>query len=173
MAISSVIALRGTVGRKLEFDPLGARIRFFFDTPDLTLSEHGLVVRARRSQGREHDSVVKSRPVETRTCHRADAGTVQASAEPLRRAAFHEDRNELADAGAQALHDRPEHTSGPVPQISLTSYMRPSFGSFFDCRPSTAPPLSAIGRTRPETGLRCVGQDHFLVTIDAAGPRGS
>jgi hypothetical protein len=35
----------------------------FFDTPDLTLNKHGLVVRARRVQGREDDSVIKLRPV--------------------------------------------------------------------------------------------------------------
>jgi hypothetical protein len=36
---------------------------FFFDTPDLTLNEHGVVVRARRVQGKGDDSVVKLRPV--------------------------------------------------------------------------------------------------------------
>ena len=46
-------------------DPLDAQIRqvFFFDTPDLALNEHGVVVRARRVQGRGDDSVVKLRPV--------------------------------------------------------------------------------------------------------------
>ena len=50
----------------LGMDPLDAQIRMvsFFDTPDLALSEHGLVVRARRVQGREDDSVIKVRPVE-------------------------------------------------------------------------------------------------------------
>ena len=49
----------------LGLDPLQAQIRqvFFFDTPDLTLDEHGLVVRARRSQGKGDDTVVKLRPV--------------------------------------------------------------------------------------------------------------
>jgi len=49
----------------LELDPLDAQIRLvcFFDTPDLTLSARGLIVRARRVQGREDDSVVKLRPV--------------------------------------------------------------------------------------------------------------
>jgi hypothetical protein len=49
----------------LGMDPLEAQIRqvFFFDTPDLTLNEHGVVVRARRVQGRGDDSVVKLRPV--------------------------------------------------------------------------------------------------------------
>jgi len=49
----------------LEMDPLDARLRqvFFFDTPDLVLNTHGLVARARRSQGAVDDSVVKLRPV--------------------------------------------------------------------------------------------------------------
>ena len=46
-------------------DPLGAQIRqvFFFDTPDLALENAGVVVRARRVQGKGDDSVVKLRPV--------------------------------------------------------------------------------------------------------------
>jgi hypothetical protein len=46
-------------------DPLDAQIRqvHFFDTSDLTLNQHGLVVRARRVQQRGDDSVVKLRPV--------------------------------------------------------------------------------------------------------------
>jgi hypothetical protein len=50
----------------LDMDPLDAQIRLvsFFDTPDLTLNQHGVVVRARRVQGREDDSVIKLRPVE-------------------------------------------------------------------------------------------------------------
>jgi hypothetical protein len=49
----------------LGMDPLDAQIRqvYFFDTPDLALNEHGLVVRARRVQQRADDSVVKLRPV--------------------------------------------------------------------------------------------------------------
>jgi hypothetical protein len=49
----------------LGMDPLDAQIRqvYFFDTPDLALNRHGLVVRARRVQGRGDDSVVKLRPV--------------------------------------------------------------------------------------------------------------
>jgi hypothetical protein len=50
----------------LGMDPLDAQIRqvFFFDTPDLALSDHGVVVRARRIQGKKaHDSVVKLRPI--------------------------------------------------------------------------------------------------------------
>ena len=49
----------------LGVDPLEAQIRqvFFFDTPDLALNRAGVVARARRVQGREHDSVIKLRPV--------------------------------------------------------------------------------------------------------------
>jgi hypothetical protein len=49
----------------LQLDPLDGEIRqvFFFDTPDLTLNSHGLVVRARRVQRKGDDSVVKLRPV--------------------------------------------------------------------------------------------------------------
>ncbi len=50
----------------LGMDPLDAQIRqvVFFDTPDLFLNKHGLVLRARRIQGRDGDSVVKLRPVD-------------------------------------------------------------------------------------------------------------
>lgn len=49
----------------LGMDPLEGQIRqvYFLDTPDLTLNQHGLVVRARRVQQRGDDSVVKLRPV--------------------------------------------------------------------------------------------------------------
>ncbi|MGH2773839.1 MAG: adenylate cyclase [Actinomycetota bacterium] len=49
----------------LEVDPLDARIRqvYFFDTPELSLFDHGVVARARRTQGKPDDSVVKLRPV--------------------------------------------------------------------------------------------------------------
>jgi hypothetical protein len=55
---------RRTIG-SLELDPIDAQIRqvVFFDTPDLVLNSHGLVVRARRSQGAPDDSVIKLRPV--------------------------------------------------------------------------------------------------------------
>ena len=55
---------RSTV-RSLGIDPLQAQIRqvFFLDTPDLALDQRGLVVRARRSQKKGDDSVVKLRPV--------------------------------------------------------------------------------------------------------------
>ncbi|HEX2404700.1 MAG TPA: adenylate cyclase [Acidimicrobiia bacterium] len=49
----------------LDVDPLEAEIRqvVFFDTPDLQLNQRGVVVRARRVQGKGDDSVVKLRPV--------------------------------------------------------------------------------------------------------------
>jgi hypothetical protein len=49
----------------LGMDPLDAQIRqvVFFDTPELALDKQGLVVRARRVQGKGDDSVVKLRPV--------------------------------------------------------------------------------------------------------------
>jgi len=49
----------------LGLDPMQAQVRqvYFFDTPDLALDKKGIVVRARRSQGRADDSVVKLRPV--------------------------------------------------------------------------------------------------------------
>ena len=56
--------VRSTVAA-LGMDPLEAQIRqvYFFDTPDLVLNQHGVVVRARRVQRKEDDSVVKLRPV--------------------------------------------------------------------------------------------------------------
>lgn len=50
----------------LGIDPLEAYIRqvYFFDTADLALDKVGVVARARRSQGRPDDSVVKLRPVD-------------------------------------------------------------------------------------------------------------
>jgi hypothetical protein len=55
---------RSTVAA-LGMDPLDAQIRqvFFFDTPDLALNSHGVVVRLRRVQRAGDDSVVKLRPV--------------------------------------------------------------------------------------------------------------
>ena len=55
---------RSTVAA-LGMDPLDAQIRqvFFFDTPDLRLNRQGVVVRARRVQGRGDDTVVKLRPI--------------------------------------------------------------------------------------------------------------
>ena len=59
------VADRSRGAEALGVDPLDAQIRqvYFFDTPDLTLNQSGLVVRARRVQGKGDDTVVKLRPV--------------------------------------------------------------------------------------------------------------
>jgi hypothetical protein len=58
-------SVRRQAAAALGVDPLDAQIRqvYFFDTPDLALNAVGVVVRARRVQGRGDDSVVKLRPV--------------------------------------------------------------------------------------------------------------
>ncbi|HKP21196.1 MAG TPA: hypothetical protein VJT68_06740 [Thermoleophilaceae bacterium] len=55
-----------SVARALGLDPIDAQIRqvFFFDTPELALDRHGVVVRARRIQGKGADAVVKLRPLD-------------------------------------------------------------------------------------------------------------
>ena len=55
---------RSTVA-SLGMDPPDAQIRqgFVFDTPDLRLNKSGVVVRARRIQGRGDDTVIKLRPI--------------------------------------------------------------------------------------------------------------
>lgn len=57
---------RSRAGAALGVDPLDGQIRqvYFFDTPDLKLNQRGLVVRARRVQGKGDDSVVKLRPLD-------------------------------------------------------------------------------------------------------------
>jgi hypothetical protein len=59
------LAGQRTTLETLGLDPLDAQIRLvhFFETPDLALQKAGLVVRARRIQGKPDDSVVKLRPV--------------------------------------------------------------------------------------------------------------
>jgi hypothetical protein len=56
---------RADAARALGIDPLDSQIRqvFFFDTPDLALNAAGVVVRARRRQNQEGDTVIKLRPV--------------------------------------------------------------------------------------------------------------
>jgi hypothetical protein len=55
--------------KKIGLDPVEAQPRqaFFFDTPDLALNKAGIVVRARRIQGGDGDTVIKLRPVEPET----------------------------------------------------------------------------------------------------------
>jgi hypothetical protein len=49
----------------LDMDPLNAQIRqvLFFDTPDLALSQAGVVARSRRVQNKGDDSTIKLRPI--------------------------------------------------------------------------------------------------------------
>ena len=56
---------RADAARALGVDPLDSQMRqvFFFDTPDLALNAAGVVVRARRRQNEEGDTVIKLRPV--------------------------------------------------------------------------------------------------------------
>ena len=56
---------RSRAAAAMGVDPLDAQIRqvYFFDTPELTLNQNGVVVRARRVQGKGDDTVVKLRPV--------------------------------------------------------------------------------------------------------------
>jgi hypothetical protein len=56
---------RADAARALGVDPLDSQMRqvFFFDTPELALNTAGVVVRARRRQREEGDTVVKLRPV--------------------------------------------------------------------------------------------------------------
>ena len=55
-----------SAAKALAIDPITAQIRqvFFLDTPDLTLNQAGVVVRARRIQGRDGDTTVKLRPID-------------------------------------------------------------------------------------------------------------
>jgi len=59
---------RATIG-SIGLDPVEAQPRqaFFFDTPDLALNKAGVVVRARRIQGGDADTVIKLRPVDPST----------------------------------------------------------------------------------------------------------
>lgn len=59
---------RATI-ESIGLDPVEAQPRqaFFFDTPDLALNQAGVVVRARRIQGGDADTVIKLRPVDPST----------------------------------------------------------------------------------------------------------
>jgi hypothetical protein len=48
----------------LELDNDNERYIYFFDTPDLELFEQGVIARARRIVGLQHDSTIKFRPVD-------------------------------------------------------------------------------------------------------------
>lgn len=111
-----------SVSRALGIDPLDAEIRqvYFFDTPNLRLNEHGVVVRARRVQGKGGDAVVKVRPVVPRALPKrfrdAPAMTVELDAMPggfvcsatMKRRAGNSDVAEVA-AGALPLRELFSH----------------------------------------------------------------
>ena len=67
LKLSVADADRRSAVAALGMDPLDAQIRqvVFLDTPDLTLDQHGVVVRVRRIQRKPGDSIVKLRPLVT------------------------------------------------------------------------------------------------------------
>lgn len=100
----------------LGLDPLEAQVRqvVFFDTADLALNQRGVVVRARRIQGRNDDSVVKVRPVnpaELSEARKAKNLTVEVDAMPggfvcsasMKATLGRTDVKEVA-AGTRAIH---------------------------------------------------------------------
>src|SRR4051812_15259010 len=68
LKLSVDAGLQRSAVEALGLDPLEAQVRLvhFFDTPDLALERAGVVVRARRVQGKGDDTVVKLRPVRPR-----------------------------------------------------------------------------------------------------------
>ena len=72
----------------LGMDPLNAQVRqvYFYDTPGLELDGAGIVVRARRIQGKGGDTVIKLRPVEpedlTKAMRRSPSFNVEVDAMP-------------------------------------------------------------------------------------------
>jgi hypothetical protein len=99
----------------LGIDPLDGQLRqvYFFDTPGLDLHSGGLVLRARRMQGRRGDCVVKMRPVVPRelpeSLRRDDGFTVELDAMPgafvcsgtLKRKAGNADVREVASGASR------------------------------------------------------------------------
>src|SRR6186997_1744624 len=65
-------------------DPLDSQLRsvVFFDTPELTLNEAGVIVRARRIQGKRDDTVIKVRPVVPEEMRQSPALGVEVDATP-------------------------------------------------------------------------------------------
>jgi hypothetical protein len=135
----------------LGVDPLGAQLRqvFFFDTPDLSLSKQGVVVRARRVQGKGDDCVVKLRPVvpdqlpkklrkapgfgvevdampggfvcsaSMKSVARADVRETVAGARPLRKLFTKEQRALFADYAADGIELDDLSVLGPVFVLKL------------------------------------------------------
>lgn len=77
------VAIKG-----LGFDPVEAQPRqaYFFDTADLALNKAGVVVRARRIQGGDGDTVIKLRPVDPaiidKELRRSDSFKIELDAMP-------------------------------------------------------------------------------------------
>jgi hypothetical protein len=82
-----LVGQRATI-KSIGLDPVEAQPRqaFFFDTPDLALNRAGVVVRARRIQGGDADTVVKLRPVDPSTIdpdlRRSEAFKIEVDAMP-------------------------------------------------------------------------------------------
>ncbi len=66
LKLSVPVGVGNATIKSIGLDPVEAQPRqaFFFDTPDLALNQAGVVVRARRIQGGDGDTVVKLRPVD-------------------------------------------------------------------------------------------------------------
>lgn len=69
LKLSVPVGLGNATIKSIGLDPVEAQPRqaFFFDTPDLALNKAGVVVRARRIQGGDGDTVIKLRPVDPAT----------------------------------------------------------------------------------------------------------
>ena len=69
MKLSVPVGVGRATVKSIGLDPVEAQPRqaFFFDTPDLALNKAGVVVRARRIQGGDGDTVIKLRPVDPST----------------------------------------------------------------------------------------------------------
>lgn len=72
LKLSVPLASQRATVKSIGLDPVEAQPRqaFFFDTPDLALYKAGVVVRARRFQGGDGDTVIKLRPVDPSTIDR-------------------------------------------------------------------------------------------------------
>jgi hypothetical protein len=69
LKLSVPVSAGSATVKSIGLDPVEAQPRqaFFFDTPDLALNKAGVVVRARRIQGGDGDTVIKLRPVDPST----------------------------------------------------------------------------------------------------------
>jgi hypothetical protein len=69
LKLSVPVGVGNATIKSIGLDPVEAQPRqaFFFDTPDLALNRAGIVVRARRIQGGDGDTVIKLRPVDPST----------------------------------------------------------------------------------------------------------